>query len=185
MRIANFLSNLLQGLLLVGIVVLIAVGIRASVIVILVIPISILIGIGFIDLTGFGIQQMTITGMVIALGLLVDNAIVVTEGMLIRIQKGEDKLKSAQAVVGQNATPLLGATIVAVLAFASIGTSQDSTGEYCRSLFQVILISLMLSWLIAVTITPLFCYISFKPQKGADPNKDPYDAKFYHIYRKT
>ena len=87
--------------------------------------------------------------------MLVDNAIVIVDGMLIRFQQGMERRKAAIEVVNQTAIPLLGATIIAVLAFAAIGTSQDSTGEYTRSLFTVIMISLLLSWLTAVTVTPL------------------------------
>ena len=86
--------------------------------------------------------------------MLVDNAIVVVDGMLVKMQQGVDRVKAAKDVVAQTAWPLLGATLVAILAFAAIGTSQDSTGEYCRSLFQVIWISLGLSWVTAATVTP-------------------------------
>src|SRR4029078_8761683 len=103
------------------------------------------------------LERISLGALIIALGMLVDNAIVVTDGMRIKIEQGIDALTSAKDVVGQTSMPLLGATVVAVTAFASIGTSQDSTGEYCRTLFQVILISLMFSWVTAVTMTPLFC----------------------------
>jgi len=118
--------------------------------------------------------------------MLVDNAIVVVEGMKIKIEAGEDRIEAAKSVVGQTATPLLGATVVAVMAFAAIGTSQDSTGEFCRSLFQVILISLMLSWLTAVTTTPLFCkmFLKGKPEgKDKGESKDPYGGGIFRLYK--
>ena len=95
-------------------------------------------------------------------------------------------IKAAREVVGQTAVPLLGATAVAILAFASIGTSEDSTGEFCRSLFTVILISLTLSWVTAVTTTPLMVKMFLAGPKadksGAD--KDPYAGGFYQVYKK-
>jgi multidrug efflux pump subunit AcrB len=75
--------------------------------------------------------------------------------MLIAMQKGRERTQAAKEVVSQTAIPLLGSTAIAVLAFGAIGLSDDSTGEYCRSLFEVLLISLSLSWITAVTITPL------------------------------
>jgi multidrug efflux pump subunit AcrB len=116
--------------------------------------------------------------------MLVDNAIVVTDGMRMRIDKGEDPSEAARAVVGQTATPLLGATAVAIAAFAAIGTSQDATGEYTRSLFSVILISLTMSWFTAVTITPLMCKVFLKPSANAGSDKDPYAGGFYQMYRR-
>jgi multidrug efflux pump subunit AcrB len=100
------------------------------------------------------LERISLGALIIALGMLVDNAIVIVDGMLVRLGKGEDAESAAKAVVASNAMPLLGATVVAVLAFAAIGTSQDSTGEFCRSLFQVVFLSLMLSWVTAVTVTP-------------------------------
>ncbi|MCK5455310.1 MAG: efflux RND transporter permease subunit, partial [Calditrichia bacterium] len=118
--------------------------------------------------------------------MLVDNAIVVTEGMRVKIEQGMDRLQAAKEVVGQTSIPLLGATVVAILAFAAIGTSQDATGEFCRSLFTVILFSLSLSWITAVTTTPLLCktFLKGKPKgetKGKE--KDPYAGKIYQLYK--
>ena len=92
------------------------------------------------SLFGISLERISLGALVIALGMLVDNAIVVTEGILIKTQQGIDKIKAASEIVIQTQWPLLGATIVGILAFAPIGLSQDSTGEYCRSLFYVILI---------------------------------------------
>jgi multidrug efflux pump subunit AcrB len=87
--------------------------------------------------------------------------------------------------VGQTGVPLFGATMIAILAFASIGTSQDSTGEYCRTLFSVIMISLSLSWLTAVTTTPLLCAAFLKVKKNSgDATADPYGGPLFGFYRK-
>jgi len=111
----------------------------------------------------------------------VDNAIVVVEGILVNFQRGMDRIKAASQIVSQTIWPLLGATIVAVLAFAAIGVSQDSTGEYCRSLFQVILISLMMSWVLAITVTPLLGVMFLKDSAGG--GGDPYGGLFFRAYR--
>jgi multidrug efflux pump subunit AcrB len=108
--------------------------------------------------------------------MLVDNAIVVIDGMLVRIGKGEDPAESAIAVCKQTAFPLLGATIIAILAFAAIGTSDDSTGEFCRSLFTVVMISLGLSWVTAMTTTPLLGVWFLKPGKAKAEQPDAASA---------
>src|SRR5262249_9376658 len=92
------------------------------------------------------------------------NAIVVTESMKVRIEAGEEKLPVIRDVIAQNQWPLFGATGIAVVAFAAIGLSEDQTGEYCNSLFWVIFISLALSWVAAITVTPLLGYRLFSPQ---------------------
>ena len=90
-------------------------------------------------------------------------------------------VKAAKEVVGQNAIPLLGATAVAIFAFASIGGMTNNTGEFCRALYYVILISLSLSWLTAVTVTPLLGVMFLKAPEG-DPDADPYDSPFYRRF---
>src|SRR5262249_26829170 len=79
---------------------------------------------------------------------------------------------------------LFGATAIGIIAFAAIGLSEDSTGEYCKSLFWVILISLSLSWLSSVTITPLLSYLLFNPVQGSSEKKDAYSGRVFQSYRK-
>ena len=130
---------------------------------------------------GVVLERISLGALIIALGMLVDNAIVVVDGMLVRMQQGMDRVQAALEIVKQTSWPLLGATVIAVLAFAAIGTSQDSTGEYTRSLYTVILISLMLSWVTAITVTPLLgvMFLRVKPPKPGEAEKDPYSGKFY------
>ena len=113
--------------------------------------------------------------LIIALCMLTDNAIIVIEGIKVGIEAGEDKLEVVREMVAQNQWPLFGATAIGILAFAAIGLSEDSTGEYCNSLFWVILISLSLSWVSSITVTPLLSYLMFKPLAGgAAASSDPY-----------
>jgi multidrug efflux pump subunit AcrB len=111
-------------------------------------------------------ERISLGALIIALCMLTDNAIIVIEGTKVGIEAGKDKLQVIRDVVALNQWPLFGATAIGILAFAAIGLSQDSTGEYCRSLFWVILISLSLSWLSSITITPLMSYLLFKPTGG-------------------
>jgi multidrug efflux pump subunit AcrB len=183
----GFVVNLLEAVAIVIVVLLLFMGLRPALIIgfILVLTISAtFVVMGYYQIT---LERISLGALIIALGMLVDNAIVVVDSMKIRMQKGEDGLAAAKAVVGQNSIPLLGATAVAVLAFASIGGMSNSTGEYCRSLYYVILIALSLSWLTAVTITPLMTkqfVLSKKDrlQQDREP-KDPYGNSFYRTYR--
>ncbi|PLP34220.1 MFS transporter, partial [Klebsiella variicola] len=138
---------------------------------------------------GIELQRISLGALIIALSMLVDNAIVIVEGVLIARQQGSPLLGAINYVIRRSALPLLGATVIAILAFAPIGLSQDSTGEYCKSLFQVLLISLMLSWFSALTITPvLIKWWLFKNAPSAEAPKekaDPYRGRFYRGYQQT
>jgi multidrug efflux pump subunit AcrB len=186
--INSFVINLLEAVAIVVVVLLIFMGLRSGLIIgfILVLTIAAtFVVMGYYDIT---LERISLGALIIALGMLVDNAIVVVDGMKVRMEQGMDGMKAAKEVVGQNSIPLLGATAVAVLAFASIGGMDNQTGEFCRSLFYVILISLSLSWLTAVTVTPLvtkhFILGKKSAQAGSEP-KDPYGGKFYQLYRKV
>ena len=183
----GFVVNLLEAVAIVIIILLIFMGLRSALIIgfILVLTIATtFVVMGYYQIT---LERISLGALIIALGMLVDNAIVVVDSMKVRMQKGMDGLTAAKEVVAQNSTPLLGATAVAILAFASIGGMSNSTGEYTRSLYYVILISLSLSWLTAVTITPLmtkqFVLSKKDQQQKAGEAKDPYGSKFYTAYR--
>lgn len=180
--VAGFVISVFQALGIVVGVLMIFMGLRSG----LIIGASLLMIVAgtflVMDFMAIELQRISLGALIVALGMLVDNAIVVTDGILVRIGKGEDRIKAAGAVVGQAFWPLLGATLVAIMAFAAIGFSPDSTGEYCKSLFQVIGISLLLSWFFAVTATPLLCVDFLKAPKSTAAGAKP--GRFSAIYRK-
>ena len=184
--IRAFLINFAEAVGIVVVVLLIFMGVRSGLLIGAILAITVFGTIIIMNMLGISLERISLGALIIALGMLVDNAIVVTEGMLIRMQAGVDKIKAAGEVVGQSLMPLLGATVIAVLAFWGIGMSQDSTGEYCRSLFQVMLISLMLSWVTAITITPLFCSMFLKTGTAAADGEesDPYKGFLFVGYKK-
>ncbi|NOY36839.1 MAG: efflux RND transporter permease subunit [Chlorobi bacterium] len=154
-RIGGFINNLLQGIVLVGLVVLLALGFRSSMVVILAIPLSIIIGLGFVDLSGYGLQQISIGGLVVALGLLVDNSIVVVENINRFILMGHSSREASVRGTSQIAWPVVTATLTTLLAFIPIITMPDKAGDFIRSLPLTILVTLTVSLLIALTLTPL------------------------------
>ncbi len=181
--INNFLISLIEAVAIVIVVLLLFMGLRSGLIIGAVLVITIMGTFVFMDAMDISLERISLGALIIALGMLVDNAIVVTDGMRVKIDRGENALAAAKSVVSQTAVPLLGATAVAIAAFAAIGTSDDSTGEYTRSLFSVILISLTMSWFTAVTSTPLLCKLFLKPAKQETQSAEPYAGAFYQGYR--
>jgi len=181
--ISGFVVSLLQAVAIVIVVLLLFMGLRSGLLIGAILLVTIVGSFVFLNPMGVALERISLGALIIALGMLVDNAIVVVDGILIRMQKGEKPEDAASAVVKQSAWPLLGATIIAILAFAAIGTSDDSTGEFCRSLFQVVMVSLLLSWVTAVTVTPLLCVMFLKPPKQKQGQTDPYGSGFYLKYK--
>ena len=183
--IQSFVVSLLQAVIIVIAVLLLFMGLRSGLLIGAILIITIIGSFFFLKPMGVALERISLGALIIALGMLVDNAIVIVDGILVGLQKGKKAVEAAIDVVKQSAIPLLGATFIAILAFAAIGTSQDSTGEFCRSLFQVILVSLFLSWVIAVTVTPLLgvMFLKVAPPKSGEAAKDPYDSGFYNRYR--
>jgi multidrug efflux pump subunit AcrB len=178
-----FAFNLVKAVTIVFIVLLFAMGMRAGLMIGVVLLLTILATIQVMYFNNILLERISLGAFIIALCMLTDNAIVITEGMKVRIEGGEDKLSVIKDVVGQCQWPLLGATAIAVIAFAAIGLSDDKTGEYCNSLFWVILISLSISWIAAITITPLLGYLLFKPDAEA-AKRDPYAGRLFQGYKK-
>lgn len=181
--IKGFANSLLQAVAIVIVVLLFFMGVRSGLLIGFILLLTISGTFIFMGPWSVALERISLGALIIALGMLVDNAIVVVDGMLIKLQRGVPARRAASEVVSQSALPLLGATAVAILAFAAIGTSDDSTGEFCRSLYQVVFISLSLSWVTAVTVTPLLCVMFLKPPESGEALKDPYGGAFYDSYR--
>ena len=177
-----FAFNLLKAVTIVFVVLLFAMGLRAGMMIGVVLLLTILATIMVMYFNNILLERISLGAFIIALCMLTDNAIVITEGMKVRIESGEDKIAVIQETVSQCQWPLFGATAIAVIAFAAIGLSEDKTGEYCNSLFWVIFISLAISWVAAITFTPLLGYLLFKPNPEA-AKRDPYAGRLFQTYR--
>jgi len=178
--INNFVVSLAQAVAIVVVVLLVFMGLRSGLIIGVVLLVTILATLIVMSALGITLQRISLGALIIALGMLVDNAIVITDGILVRISRGMERMKAAREITQQTSMPLLGATFIAVLAFVPIGFSPDNTGEYTRSLFLVMLISLLLSWITALTLTPLLCHMYLKPEKVSTGG----ESAFYRGYRK-
>ncbi|MCL1067544.1 efflux RND transporter permease subunit [Shewanella olleyana] len=185
--VKGFLVSLAQSIAIVIGVLLVFMGVRSGILIGLVLLLTILGTFIVMKVLNIELQLISLGALIIALGMLVDNAIVVTEGILIGIKRGKTRLETAKEVVTQTQWPLLGATIIAIIAFAPIGLSDTATGEFCVSLFQVLLISLFISWITAMTLTPFFCNMMFKDGETptGDAEDDPYKGWLFQVYRTT
>ena len=177
----DFVINLIESLVIVVGVLLVFMGMRSGLLIGIVLLLTVAATLVVMNQQGIFLQQVSLAAMIIALGSLVDNAIVVTEGMLVGVQNGQSTEDAASSTVSGSIWAMLGGTVIAVLAFAPIGLSPDSTGEYCRSLLQVVGISMMLSWLLAITATPVFGNLMLKP--ASQSGGDPYNSFLFRAYR--
>jgi len=181
--VSSFLISVGQAVAIVLIVLLLFMGLRTGVVIGAVLLITVAGTLFVMDIFAIELQRISLGALVIALGMLVDNAIVVAEGMLVRMESGMKAVDAAGEVVGKTIWPLLGGTVIGILAFSAIGLSPDNTGEYASSLFYVILISLSLSWVTAISTTPMLCALVLKsdPVSG---DRDPYAGVVFSLYRR-
>jgi len=182
--ISQFLVNLIASITTVIMALCLFMGWRAGVMVGAVLMLTVTGTIGIMAALGIELQRISLGAMMIAMGMLVDNAIVVTEGMITRIKQGETPRESAVSAVANTRFPLLAATIIGVAAFAPIGLSADSTGEYLGSLFKVCGISLLLSWVLAITLAPSIGVRLLKPEAEAQDEEQVYAGPVFTAYRK-
>ncbi len=185
--IREFMFNLVKAVTIVFVVLIFAMGLRTGLIIGVVLFLTIMATFLVMFIKGdLLMERVSLGALIIALCMLTDNAIIVIEACKVGIERGEDKLQVVRDAVAQNQWPLFGATAIGILAFAAIGLSQDASGEVANSLFWVIFISLSLSWLSSVTVTPLLSYLMFKPTTGggAAEGKDPYAGFFFRTYRR-
>ncbi len=160
----NFLISLMQAVIIVIWLLLVFMGLQSGLIIGVILLLIITGTLLLMFLFNITLQRVSLGALIIAMGMLVDNSIVVTEGILVRYQRGENRLNATVQVVKQTMWPLFGATVVAIFAFAAVGMSPNSAGEYTKTLFYVIIISLMLSWVLAITLNPLICYHFMYPK---------------------
>lgn len=151
----TFFSSLIQGVGVVGIVLFLMLGIRPAVVAMVSIPLSIIMAIGWVDTAGFGIQQMTIVGLIVALGLLVDNAIVVVENIQRFLREGYNRLDATLKGASQVGWAVTSGTVTTILAFLPLLLLQSGSGTFMRSMPVTVVLTLACSLLIALTIIPL------------------------------
>ncbi len=180
--IDSFMINLAEAVGIVVFVLFIFMGFRSGLIIGSVLLVTIMASFIFMPSLGIMLERVSLGALIIALGMLVDNAIVVVDGILVRINRGIDAKVAAAEVTSQTSMPLLAATIIAILAFGAIGLSDDNTGEFTNSLFYVVMISLGISWITAMTLTPILAIYFLKPAKKKNAENSEYNSIIYRMY---
>jgi multidrug efflux pump subunit AcrB len=178
-----FMVNLLEAVAIVLVVLTLAMGWRMGVIISTGLVLTILGTFLVMAMQGIDLQRVSLGALIIALGMMVDNAIVVADGMAVRMQQGMDRRQAAIESATRPARPLLGATIIAVMTFFPIYASTQDAGEYAESLFTVVGISLLWSWVIALTVTPVQCMDLLPDPEASGAAEDPYAGGLYMRFR--
>ena len=179
--VSSFLVSLGQSVAIVVGALMVTMGWRAGLVVGATLGLTVFSTLFFMSVFGIQMERISLGALIIAMGMLVDNAIVITEGMVIGMARGKSAEDAAAETESATSIPLLGATVIGIMAFSGIGLSPDATGEFLFSLFAVIAISLLTSWVLAVTVTPYLGKLLLKAPKNISDN--PYKGVFYATYR--
>ena len=181
--IAAFAWNVVTALAIVFVTLLIFMGFRSGLVMGATVLLTMAATLLIMWVAGIPMHRISLGALVISLGMLVDNGVVITDGILVGIQKGRKKIDVAIEVTRKNLKPLLGGTLVGIIAFAPIGFAPGDTAEFTNSLFWVVLIALGLSWVLAFTLTPLFCYWAFPESTQTATMEDAPDGRFMSWYK--
>ncbi len=176
-----FMVNLIESVLIVIVVLMLTMGLRSGMIIGTGLVIIVLGSFVVLYLFDGTLQRVSLAALIVAMGMLVDNAIVIIDGIQVDLESGVEKPGALVNITKKTAWPLLGATLIAILAFLPIFLSPDTTGEYVRDLFIVLAVSLLLSWILALTQIPLHADRALKVK--ARQTEDLYDSRVYRVFR--
>ena len=180
-KVRDFVGNLLQAVVIVALVMLVFLGLRTGLVVASLIPTTMIASILVMSVFEIGIDQMSLASLIIALGMLVDNAIVMSESIMVQMQQGKSAKNAAIDSAAELRVPLLVSSLTTAAAFLPIYLAESSTGEYTAPLFKVVTITLLCSWLMALTLIPVLAVVFFKVKK--QDRDTATDSNFYRRYR--
>ncbi len=180
-KVSDFVESVFQAVAIVLVVMLLSLGLRTGLVVATLVPTTMIIAMVGMNIFGIQLDQMSLAALIIALGLLVDNAIVVSESIMVRMAAGEDAIPAALAATKELRVPLLIASLTTAAAFLPIRLAESAVGEYTGVLFSVVTITLLISWVLALTMIPLLCVKFLTPK----PIEEPFDSRFYRLYRRA
>ncbi len=191
--VGEFVKVLVEALVIVLAVSFFSLGVRTGLVVALVIPLVLAMTFAAMYYLGIGLHKISLGALVLGLGLLVDDAIIAVEMMAIKMEQGYDRFKAASFAWTSTAFPMLTGTLITAAGFLPIATAQSGTGEYTRSIFQVVAISLIASWIAAVMFVPYLgdkllpdlAKLHAAKHGGSASGHDPYSTPFYRRVRAT
>ncbi|GGC00764.1 multidrug transporter AcrB [Marinobacterium zhoushanense] len=180
-KVRDFVVNLLQAVAIVTLVMLISLGLRTGLVVASLIPLAMLLAIIVMSVLGIGLDQISLAALIIALGMLVDNGIVMSESIMVQMETGKRALAAAVDSAAELKIPLLTASLTTAAAFLPIYLAESNVGEFTASLFKVVTITLLSSWVISLTVIPMLCVHFMK----VAPRSEAFDSGLYGIYRRA
>ena len=180
-KVNEFADTLLQAIGLVLLVMILAMGIRMGFLVASLIPVTILGTVVLMWILNIGLDQVSLSSLIIALGMLVDNAIVMVESIVVLMSGGKSGIEAAEEAASELAVPLLSSSLTTAAAFLPIYLAQSTTGEYTNAIFKVVTMTLLCSWILSLTMTPLLCVLVLKKRREGRDRR--YDCFTYRSYR--
>lgn len=177
----RFMSNLLQAVIIVIVIMMIFLGLRTGLIVASLIPATIMMTLMLMNLFSITINQISLAALIISLGLLVDNAIVIAESIVVRREKGADPITAIHAAGSEMAVPLLTSSLTTSAAFLPIFLAESAVGEFTADIFKVVTIALLSSWFLAMTFIPLITIIFMRVREKAGSGE--FDSWMYSVYQ--
>jgi multidrug efflux pump subunit AcrB len=180
-KVKDFTGSLLQAIVIVLLVMLLFLGIRTGLVVASLVPMAMIMGLFLMGVFNIGLDQMSLAALIISLGMLVDNAIVMTESIMVQMSEGKRSLNAAINSAKELRIPLLTSSLTTAAAFLPIYLAESSTGEYTAPLFKVVTITLLSSWLLSLTMIP-FLSVKFLKIKKTHSGQS-YNSKLYRRYR--
>ncbi|MEM1433133.1 MAG: efflux RND transporter permease subunit [Pseudomonadota bacterium] len=182
--IRDFANNVVAALAIVVVTLLIFMGLRSGLVMGATVLLTMAATLLLMWLIDVPMHRISLGALIISLGMLVDNGVVITDGILEAVRAGRNKLEAAREVATANFKPLLGGTLVGIIAFAPIGFAPGDTAEFTNSLFWVVMLALGMSWVFAFTLTPLFCYWFFPdPKPTGAAEGEAVEGRFMSWYR--
>ena len=183
--IGEFMKALIEALAIVLVVSFVSIGWRSGLVIAIAIPLVLAATFAIMYEFGIDLQRISLGALIIALGLLVDDAMIVVEMMERKLEEGLHKIDAASFAYTSTAFPMLTGTLITTAGFIPVGFAESTAGEYVRSLFYVVGISLVVSWFVAVYFTPWLGYMILKQRHHAGEHQDVFDTGFYRRLRAT
>lgn len=184
-KVNDFASNLVQAIVVVAAVMLFSLGLRTGIVVSTLIPVSMVFTIFVMDQFDIGLDQISLAALIIALGMLVDNGIVMSESILVEMKEGKSSVDAAIYSANELKIPLLTSSLTTSAAFLPIYLAESTMGEFTAALFQVVTITLLCSWILSLTMIPLLCIFFLKIKNAkADNQEDSFNSGLYPFYRR-
>lgn len=177
--LTTFFINLIESVIIVVAILMLVMGAKSGIIIGLSLVVIVTGTFSLLGMVDGSMQRVSLAAFILAMGMLVDNAIVIIDGILVDLKRGKSRMEAMTSIGKKTAMPLLGATLIAILAFLPVFLSPDTAGVYVRDLFIVLAVSLLLSWILALIHVPLMANAWLKPDLSGKSEASLYNGRVY------